>query len=166
MVNEKGVIIDRREMLRIKLKSLVAEVRIIQTEERRMPQALAAEMRLHRRTVIRDASRDTHLALGFLRGRSYGQLEAIHHTDPHWDRVAAMVKKYGGFATAMEMAVADALVEYWRANPTWKAPSLSELEKERRLLTRDKRLDERLRDFLFAQSKITLMSVAQSKMAA
>lgn len=126
-VNKEGtIIIDRREMLRIKLKSLVAEVRIIQQEEKRMPQLLRMEMQVHRKTVIREASRHAHLALGFLRGRSYGQLEAIHYSEPNWKKVEAMIYQYGGLSYTGEAQAAIALlVKHWRDHPSWTAPSLT-----------------------------------------
>jgi len=95
MVNDKGYIRDRREMLTIKLKSLAAEARIIRQTAKRMPVALREEMTLHRRGVVRHAARHTHLALAFLRGRRYEQIERTCHDEPDWNAVAKMVVRYG-----------------------------------------------------------------------
>lgn len=128
-VNKEGTrIIDRREMLRIKLKSLVAEVRIIQREEKRMPTLLRMEMQAHRKTVIRNVSRHTHLALGFLRGRSYEQLERIHHSEPEWKKVEDMLFRYGAmnYTSTAQQAIA-LLVKHWREHPSWKPPQLNDI---------------------------------------
>ena len=45
---DKETIIDRREMLRIKVKSLTAEARIIRVEERKTFGALRNELHIHR----------------------------------------------------------------------------------------------------------------------
>lgn len=128
MVTEKGRIIDRREMLTIKLKALVAEARIIRQAERRMPGDLGIEMRLHRIRVVRSASRHTHLALGFIRGRAYGQLEATSRTQPDWEQVKKMVRRYSAMwphlTTSGGGEMVDRLIDHWAAHPAWKAPSL------------------------------------------
>src|SRR5436190_16454468 len=89
---------DRRLFLKLKLKSLAAESRIIRAEERR-PNASRAllypELRLHRTGTVRSEARHTLLAYGFLRGRSYRQIEAKAGSAPNWTRVEAMVKRYG-----------------------------------------------------------------------
>ena len=105
---------DRRKFLKIKLKSLAEEARIIRHEERKLRckpsphydctenQSVRNELRNHRLRVVRPEARATHIAYGFLRGRSYRQLERLPKDrkpsfleGPKWDRVEAMVKKYG-----------------------------------------------------------------------
>lgn len=93
----KHQIIDRREMLRVKAKSLAAEARIIRREETRALgrkyrkvtdstgkertqhfggeyNPLYHELRLHRLS-LRAEARATHLAYGFIRGLTLEQME-------------------------------------------------------------------------------------------
>lgn len=90
---------DRRAMLRVKLKSLAAEARIIRHEERRYAgTALQPELWLHRTRDVRAEARATHLAYGFIRGRTFGQMEC-NTKDPVGEqtkeRVKTMLRKYG-----------------------------------------------------------------------
>lgn len=61
--------------LRVNIKSLAAEARIIREEARRAPWC-AAELNRHRRGLLRHQARIAQLALGYLRGRPYRRLEA------------------------------------------------------------------------------------------
>jgi len=88
-------ITDRREMLRVKLKSLMEEARIIRKEERRTFGALRDELHLHRISAVRQAARESHLAYGFIRGMKLEQMEAISHVPPSWEAIRKMIKKYG-----------------------------------------------------------------------
>lgn len=93
---DRTTIVDRREMLRVKLASLVAEAHIIRREEKRTPHgALRCELSQHRRSVVRDAARLTHLAYGFIRGRTWAQIERNPTTLPSWGEVRKMLKRYG-----------------------------------------------------------------------
>lgn len=93
---DKTLLIDRREMLRVKLKSLAEEARIIRREERRAWGVLRDELHQHRVRQVRSEARHTHLAYGFLRGKTYQQIEPSgSYTLPDWNSVAAMLKKYG-----------------------------------------------------------------------
>lgn len=88
---------DRRRFLKVKLKTLAAEARIIRREEQRTHDpALREALYLHRILKVRRAARNTHLAYGYLRGRSYTQLEASCAEAPDWADVKRMVKQYGG----------------------------------------------------------------------
>jgi hypothetical protein len=98
--------------LKIKLKSLAAEARIIRAEEiklrnrarQRRAKGKTVDVSLldtlhdHRVQAVRRESRLTHLAYGFLRGRSYNAMErkatALKPSD--WTRVKTMITKYGG----------------------------------------------------------------------
>lgn len=93
-------IVDRREQLRVKLKSLAAEAQIIRREESRTDGPMRLELRAHRRGIVRSEARHTHLAYGFIRGLLLEQIEAKSHTAPDWERVRKMIKRYGptGFA--------------------------------------------------------------------
>lgn len=95
---------DRREMLRVKLKSLAAEAKIIRAEEKRTHGLLRHELHSHRVREVRSEARHTHLAYGFIRGRTYAQMERspLKGYPPDWERVRKMTKRYGpaGFAFA------------------------------------------------------------------
>lgn len=88
-----------REYLKVKVKSLAAEARIIRLEERRAKAQKRKDLLLglqsHRRGIVRTASRSTHLAYGFLRGRPYHAMERTTRTEPNWDAVQKMIEKYG-----------------------------------------------------------------------
>lgn len=170
MVTEKGYIIDRREMLTIKLKALAAEARIIRQAERRMPGGLGIEMRLHRIQVVRSASRHTHLALGFIRGRAYGQLEAKAYVQPDWDRVKKMVKHYSAMhpylTTASGAEMVDRLVEFWASHPAWKAPSLLEIIDQRRATQPEKRRLESFGSYALRLKEHSFLKVVDDLLAA
>jgi len=102
---------DRRKMLKVKLKSLAAESRIIRLEELRSRGSLRDELCVHRRTIVRSESRHTGLAYGFIRGRSYSQLEPTAKRDPDWKRVEKMIKQYGPVAQPKEGYLKQ--LEHW-----------------------------------------------------
>lgn len=85
--------------LRVKLKSLAEEARIIRLEELRAIKAkeydLQGALRYHRITKVRQAARETLLAYQFLRGIPYLAVEKPNSSKPDWKAVLAMVKKYG-----------------------------------------------------------------------
>ena len=104
---DRNTIVDRREMLRVKLKSLAEEARIIRREEQRTHGALRAELHQHRIGVVRNESRATHLAYGFIRGLTREQME------PGWE---ARVKQWRQYTTPFNeekalMAKVDAMVK-------------------------------------------------------
>ena len=82
--------------LKVKVKSLTAEARIIRLEEARSRGDLREELRAHRRKDVRREQRATQLAYGYLRGIARARVEPKPLTEPDWTRVEAMVKKYGG----------------------------------------------------------------------
>lgn len=103
---DRTTIVDRREMLRVKLKSLAAEARIIRLEELRTHGDLRRELRDHRKGTVGYEARATHLAYGFIRGRTLEAMEPRRYVGmPKWladecdrqlfERVRAMTKKYG-----------------------------------------------------------------------
>lgn len=95
MYNQDKKIVDRREMLRIKVKSLMEEARIIRKDERRTYGELRDEMHQHRVGVVRSAARNAHIAYGIIRGRTIDEMEPIRYTEPDWEEVQRMVRKYG-----------------------------------------------------------------------
>ena len=88
-------ILDRREMLRVKVKSLAEESRIIRREELRTYGQLRFELWEHRVKDVRGESRCSGLAYGFIRGKTLEQMEPKSEKEPDWKRVQALLKKYG-----------------------------------------------------------------------
>lgn len=87
---------DKRKYLKVKLKSLAAEARIIRLEEKRTRDpALRAGLGCHRVTIVRSEARHTLLAYGFIRGRPYEAMEPKCRKPVNWDKVKKMVQKYG-----------------------------------------------------------------------
>lgn len=88
--------------LRIKLKSLAEEARIIRREERLMKLRHERPDQLcqHRRWTVRNEARATLLAYAFLKGLPYDRVERKVKEEVHFrtciqPKAAAMVKKYG-----------------------------------------------------------------------
>jgi hypothetical protein len=81
--------------LKVKIKSLSAEARIIRLEEGRSRGELRFLLRQHRRREVRSESRASLIAYGYLRGRSYTCVEPGAKGRPDWSAVQRMVKKYG-----------------------------------------------------------------------
>lgn len=106
MHTKDGTIIDRREMLKVKLKSLAAEARFIRKEELRSHGALREELYRHRIDVVRSEARHTHLAYGLIRGRTIGEIEGKSLRPYNKDRVDKMVLKYGAVVTIPKVAIA------------------------------------------------------------
>ena len=82
--------------LKVKVKSLAEEARIIRREERRARDPdLKLELATHRRNTVRREARHSLLALGYLRGRAYRAMERTCHQGPGWEEVERMVRRYG-----------------------------------------------------------------------
>jgi hypothetical protein len=88
-------VVDRREMLKIKLKSLAAEARIIRLQEQRSWGVLRESMHLHRVFQVRAAARQTHIAYGLIRGYSLARIEPKASRPYNVDAVQKMIKTYG-----------------------------------------------------------------------
>ena len=89
---------DNRTYLKVKIKSLAAEAKIIRKEEKRARrESLRRGLEDHRKGIVRTEARHTHLAYGFIRGREYSQMESSTHETPNWDKVRKMVEKYGAY---------------------------------------------------------------------
>jgi hypothetical protein len=104
MQDKAGVLMDRREMLRVKVKSLAAEAAIIRREERRLGHGrLYEELHAHRVGVLRAEARLSHLAYNFVRGRKWEIAEPKRRpenepTASDWKRIIDMVLRYGSHA--------------------------------------------------------------------
>ncbi len=81
-------------MLKVKIKSLAAEAKIIRREAGKN-RRFKGELHNHRRMVVRPEARHTQLAYGFLRGRDYHQMERKAMKAPDFERIEVMVKRYG-----------------------------------------------------------------------
>lgn len=88
--------------LKIKIKSLADETRTIKSEERKLkadgkgPGAQFNSIYRHRMDVVRPESRHSLLAYGYLRGRSYKQMEEKCRQDPNWKHVKRLIERFGG----------------------------------------------------------------------
>lgn len=87
---------DERIYLKVKIKSLAAEARIIRQETKRAKSlSIKNGLYRHRIDVVRVEARHTQLAYGFLRGRTYQQIEHKAQVEPNWAKVRKMIEKYG-----------------------------------------------------------------------
>ncbi|KPL28072.1 MAG: hypothetical protein AMJ72_05365 [Acidithiobacillales bacterium SM1_46] len=88
--------------LKVKVKSLAEEARIIRKEERKLHGLERARLHDHRVVVVRDAARRTLVAYQYVRGRDW---ESCASQDPYtrkrdWPVIAKMIKKYGSYGLA------------------------------------------------------------------
>lgn len=100
------VIVDRRELLKIKSKTYHFEISTIKLEEQRQRHYLTRlsrarafgpleiEMRQHR-LGLRKLARETHIAYGLVKGKPFQRLESFSFTAPNWDSILKMCLKYG-----------------------------------------------------------------------
>lgn len=95
---------DDRTYLKIKMKSLMAEARIIRFEERKTCGMEKWKLQYHRRTTVRAAARRTQFAYALIRGKSIDTVAAGYqlskHTSIHqWANdvaeIAKMIRTYG-----------------------------------------------------------------------
>ena len=89
--------ITRVKMLKVKIKSLAAEARIIRLEEKRSKPGSKEQCELHTHRVldVRKEQRLSLLAYAFIRGRSLDRCERHSATKPDWQRVAKLIEKFG-----------------------------------------------------------------------
>ncbi len=83
--------------LKIKVKSLAEEARIIRKEERKLHGLHRARLHDHRVTVVRDAARRSLVAYQFVRGRDWESCASrdLHTRKRDWPAVEKMIRKYG-----------------------------------------------------------------------
>jgi len=110
--------LDRRKMLRVKIKSLAEEARIIRREESRSKGGSQeqTELHLHRVKDVREEQRVSLLAYAFIRGRTLSETERRSTRDPDWKRVRNLVDKFGVVAWDDRKSQVDRL-EQWRMVP-------------------------------------------------
>jgi hypothetical protein len=112
MQDKAGVTLDRREMLRVKVKSLAAEAAIIRKEERRLRGPLRSELREHRVGAVRSEARLSHLAYNFVRGRKLQIAEPKRRPDNElvandWKRIFEMFVRYGALRLKVDRKAAE-----------------------------------------------------------
>jgi hypothetical protein len=97
MLNKEGVMVDRREGLKVKVKSLAVEAQIIRIEERKTNGDLRTWLERHRREDVRYASRTSLMAYGLIRGRPVDVTErpGTKRTESYWKEVKQMISNYG-----------------------------------------------------------------------
>lgn len=88
---------DRRIHLRIKIKSLAAEARIIRQEAKKLSGLDKHTLNEHRTGIVREQARLSQLAYGALRGVPYRVMEQRCGEDnfPDLKRILAMARKFG-----------------------------------------------------------------------
>jgi len=87
----------RRQFLKVKIKSLSEESRIIRAEEKKVANVyLMGQLHWHRTNDVRIESRAAQLAYGYLRGKTLKQVEKSADR-PEWvdKRAISIVKKFG-----------------------------------------------------------------------
>ena len=105
-----------KPFLRVKIKSLATEARIIRLEEIKYKPRIKRiipsddnvvryeedntyfELHNHRTFVVRGEARSALLAYGVLRGRTYKQMEAKCYQAPDWVAVRNNLVRFGGYA--------------------------------------------------------------------
>ncbi len=121
MQDKAGIIIDRREMLKVKVKSLAAEAAIIRKEEGKATAALQSELHEHRVKELRWAARDAHIAYGMVRGRRWDRMEPKRGegSAPNWKKVFDMFLRYGLVKNRVDRKAAEKMfVELQGVIPT------------------------------------------------
>ena len=84
--------------LKIKLKSLAEEQRIIRKEELKHKgkwSFKAERLIAHRKFHIRPIIRATHVVYGLIKGKEYHEIEQVSYSQPDWKSIKTMAKKYG-----------------------------------------------------------------------
>lgn len=87
------------EYLRVKIKSLASEARIIRQEELQFPKgqrdnATYHGLHAHRTGIVRDEARASLLAYGYLRGMPYLRMEAKCYLEPDWAKVLKIASRF------------------------------------------------------------------------
>ena len=97
-----------RKILKVKVKYLSEEARIIRKEEHRSWGSVRESLHLHRTQVVRPEARASHIAYGLLRGKTVEQIEGRVWEDlPEHiqNRVTRMLNKYARGLKGMPMSL-------------------------------------------------------------
>jgi hypothetical protein len=82
--------------LKVKIKSLAEEARIIRKEEMKHCNRFHREGLINHRThEVRDEARNSQVAYAIVRGKDLKTVEPNARTSPNWSRVKTMVDRYG-----------------------------------------------------------------------
>lgn len=97
---------DRRIHMKVNIKSLAAEARIIRNEERKAKlngdYDLLNSLSEHRKGYLRKIARESHIAYGFIRGVPYKVIEPKAKEAPNWQRVGKKIESFGKSAHQLE----------------------------------------------------------------
>jgi hypothetical protein len=118
-------IMTDKTYLKVKIKSLADEARTIRAEEKKASGRVRQELHEHRVKDVRQETRAALVAYGYIRGRTYRQIEPRTLWDvppycrPSFDvtRVAALVRKYGPDQKTDAKEIAKAIIEWRKAEP-------------------------------------------------
>lgn len=110
--------------LKVKIKSLAEEAKIIRTEEKKLPGPSAKRMELHEHRVgkVRHCARYALLAYGYLRGKPYRIIEAKcrKHNEPYAKLVESEIARFNGDFECEELYDA---VRDWLKGKTHEIPN-------------------------------------------
>jgi len=97
LTSMEDIRMDRRPLLRIKVRNLADEAKLIRSEERKPKNAeLRNYMTNHRKGIVRKVARETALALAYLNGTPYAECENPTKKGlPDFGRIKEMVARYG-----------------------------------------------------------------------
>ena len=99
---------ERLIHLKVKVKTLAAESRIIRKEARKTSGMVKWAMNDHRKGIVRRHSRTNLLAYGFLRGLPYEAMESKCKEKPNFEEVSKVMKRFGGDEKEIESWIASA----------------------------------------------------------
>lgn len=106
--------------LKVKIKSLATEAKIIRHEERKFPTAAQAkklqlrcggqreeggiysQLHTHRTMDVRREARSAQLAYGIIRGRKYSQIEETCYDPPDMKRISINLRRFGVTRTLLD----------------------------------------------------------------
>lgn len=93
---------SRIRHLKVKVKSLAAEARIIRQEERRSKGPLRESLAEHRRGVVRNEARHSQIAYALLRGKPYDEIEGTNSKPFDIKKVLDMAARFGACRSSEE----------------------------------------------------------------
>lgn len=87
----------KRQLRRMNDLTEAQRTRIERRLQAPTPTAMATfwGLRQHRTQDVRSESRSAQIAYGYLRGRTYQQIEGAAKSEPDWKRVQRLIEKYG-----------------------------------------------------------------------
>ena len=84
--------------LRVNIKSLAAEAKIIKQEIKKTPdQTIKNSLSCHRKTNLREEARVAHLSLACIRGVPYEVVESKAKTKPNFYKISKKIEKHLSF---------------------------------------------------------------------